>query len=101
MEVTTCDCPNTNCEAAPHSGSDRCTTPRVTSDDGKTFAESNPYTWNDAGAWVEIPAGLACPACDVANPSQRSKDLSGAENTDRDTSNAAFAHNLIPRTRGD
>jgi hypothetical protein len=79
MAVTTCDCPNPNCEAPPHKGNVRCTTPKPpTFGGGARFVESNPETWADPNAWVEIPEGFECPACDVANPSQRNASQAGA-----------------------
>jgi len=72
MAVTTCDCPNPNCEAAPHKGRVRCTTPKPPMWGGSApFVESSPETWADPKAWAHIAEGLECPACDVANPSQR------------------------------
>lgn len=78
MAVTTCDCPNINCEAHPHKGKIRCTTPKPPLwGGGAPYVESSPETWTDVKAWVQIPEGLECPACDAANPSQRSEVKTG------------------------
>lgn len=78
MAVTTCDCPNVNCEARPHKGRTRCTTPKPPMwGGGAPYVESDPETWTDAKAWVQIDEGLECPACDAANPSQRSATQPG------------------------
>jgi hypothetical protein len=72
MAVTTCDCPNPTCEATPHKGRVRCTTPKPPMWGGSApFVESSPETWADPKAWARIAEGLECPACDHANPSQR------------------------------
>jgi hypothetical protein len=79
MAVTTCDCPNPNCDAPPHHGNVRCTTPQPPMWGGGTrFVESNPETWANPGAWVEIAEGLECPACAAANPAQGTESQSGA-----------------------
>ncbi len=72
MQITTCDCPNPDCEAPPHKGQTYCSTPRPKEwSDGLKFMENNPQAWADPNAWTEIAEGLQCPDCDVANPSQR------------------------------
>jgi hypothetical protein len=42
-------------------------------EDGSPFVETPPETWADPKAWAHIAEGLECPACDAANPSQRTE----------------------------